>query len=343
MYMDAMAEIIVIPGTGLVIAHGPAFVACWDISTELCVGRLALDRDLVVESASFEQYGTVMLGLFSPNATIFQVAGVCVDYHDRAAVTISLALAHTFAFPRLHFHKASQVSVDNGNVRVIATTSEPLQYHLFSVSFSGEERVVQKILPEKTRASSPWGAPAVSIIPSPNGPYFMRHMQNYADIAHLPARISQTKPSIIQVPLEYHNKSLQLKKYTPSAPTADVVNIAVGDSRVEFWHASLTAEGQLVFGNAASYTFGWPSALGWPSNNVIGGASGIYTLLGVSGHPESPLRLLRYVPGGPPVLRELRIPVKTLYINEGRLALDDHFGLILSLRGDGKLCIVSYA
>jgi hypothetical protein len=168
-------------------------------------------------------------------------------------------------------------------------------------------------------------------------------MQNYADIAHLPARTSNAKPSIIQVPLEHPNKSLQLKKYTPSAPTADVINIAVGDSRVEFWHASPTTEGQLVFGDAASYTFGWPSALGWPSNNVIGGASGIYTLLGVSGHPDSPLRLLRYVPGGPPVLRELRIPVKTLYINEGRLTLDDHLGVILSLRGDGKLCIVSYA
>lgn len=197
--------------------------------------------------------------------------------------------------------------------------------------------------PQKTRASSPWGAPAVSIIPSPDGPYFMRHMQNYADIAHLPARTSNAKPSIIQVPLEHPNKSLQIKKYTPSAPTADVVNIAVGDSRVEFWHASPTTEGQLVFGDAASYTFGWPSALGWPSNNVVGGASGIYTLLGVSGHPESPLRLLRYVPGGPPVLLELRIPVKTLYINEGRLALDDHLGVILSLRGDGKLRIVSYA
>jgi hypothetical protein len=81
-------------------------------------------------------------------STIFQVAGICVDYHDRAAVSISVAVTHTFGFPRLRFHKASQASVDNGNVRVIATTSEPLQYHLLSVSFSGEERVVQKILPE---------------------------------------------------------------------------------------------------------------------------------------------------------------------------------------------------
>lgn len=81
-------------------------------------------------------------------STIFQVAGICVDYHDRAAVSISVAVTHTFGFPRLRFHKASQASVDNGNVRVIATTSEPLHYHLLSVSFSGEERVVQKILPE---------------------------------------------------------------------------------------------------------------------------------------------------------------------------------------------------
>jgi hypothetical protein len=67
MYMDAMAEIIVIPGTGLVIAHGPAFVSCWDIRTKSCVGRLVVHRHLSIDSAAFEEYGTVILGAYIPN------------------------------------------------------------------------------------------------------------------------------------------------------------------------------------------------------------------------------------------------------------------------------------
>jgi hypothetical protein len=63
MHMDPMTEIIVIPGTNLLISHCQGFVACWDIVTELCVGRLPLDPDFIVNSASFEEYGKVMLGV----------------------------------------------------------------------------------------------------------------------------------------------------------------------------------------------------------------------------------------------------------------------------------------
>jgi hypothetical protein len=53
------------------------------------------------------------------------------------------------------------------------------------------------------------------------------------------------------------------------------------------------------------------------------------------------------------VLQELKARGKTLYMNAGQLALDDHLkekylktnrlGLVLSLRGDATLRIISYA
>jgi hypothetical protein len=67
MHMDPMTEIIVIPGTNLLISHCQGFVACWDIATELCVGRLPLDPDFIVNSASFEEYGKVMLRVLFRN------------------------------------------------------------------------------------------------------------------------------------------------------------------------------------------------------------------------------------------------------------------------------------
>lgn len=69
-YVDAMSDVIVIPGTGLVIAHGPAHVACWDIHTEECVARLGLHRDISIESATFEEYGKVVLGAIAANAYV---------------------------------------------------------------------------------------------------------------------------------------------------------------------------------------------------------------------------------------------------------------------------------
>ncbi|KAJ7913249.1 hypothetical protein B0H13DRAFT_2005402 [Mycena leptocephala] len=342
MYMDAMAEIIVIPGTGLVIAHGPAFVSCWDIRTKSCVGRLVVHRHLSIDSAAFEEYGMVILGAYIQNTSL-SIMAISIDYIDPTAVSISVLLTHTFGLGTQHFHKASQVTVDHGTVRLIATSFEPYHYYLLSVSLAGEESVIENILPEVLRRSPlTWGPPTVCNIHSPAGPYFMRHMQRHADIVHLSTRTLDVGPSNSTVQLQLSNESRQLKSYPLADPVADIVTItaaqSAGRSIVEFWQAR-SENGGLAFGDVSSF-FIDPA----PSN-VVAGASGIYALptMGGGGGRSAPLRLLRYVPGGSTVLQELKVPGKTLYMNAGQVALDDHLGLVLSLRGDGTLRIISYA
>ncbi|KAF8205177.1 hypothetical protein K438DRAFT_2014680 [Mycena galopus ATCC 62051] len=353
-HMDSMADIIVIPGTGLVIAWSRVFVACWDISSKACVGRMILDCDLKVEAASFEEYGKVMLGAHysSPKnvyeSSVFHVAAICIDYRDRAAVSIFFVLNHPSPFLKrngdIFKAGASQVGVDHSTVRVVvATYSQPYTYHLLSVSFAGDERVIENVLPQTSQEQTypPRGPPQVSSIQSPDGGlYFMRHMQRYADIAHLPPSPTDVEPSISEVAVRIPHDSRQIKIYTPAASTAEVVNITIGESMVEFWHARPTITG-LNF-DVSNYF------IDWPSNRAVVGVSGVYTLFSVAnyvalGRAESPWRLLRYVPGESPVVRDLKVPGKTLHLNEGRLAVDDHLGLILSLRGDGTLRVVSYA
>lgn len=73
---------------------------------------------------------------------------ISIDYIDPTAVSISVLLTHTFGLGAQHFHKASQVTVDHGTVRMIATSFEPYHYYLLSVSLAGEESVIENILPE---------------------------------------------------------------------------------------------------------------------------------------------------------------------------------------------------
>ncbi|KAF7345280.1 Transcriptional repressor CTCF-like [Mycena sanguinolenta] len=340
MRTDSMADIIIIPGTGLVVTHSRAFVACWDIYSKSCVGRLELrDRDLAVESASFEEYGMIMLGVFSLNKS-FRVAAICIDYHDRRSVSIHTVLVHTFNFARDDFYKVLPVSVHHGAVHlVVATRTEPYEYRLLSISLIGEERIIQNILPQTMRR--PFLAPPVASISSSHGSYFIRHMGPHADIAHLPLQTFRPEPSISQVAAHFTDESQQLKIFTPAVPTAEVVYIAFGQYMVEFWRARNTITG-FDFGDVSKHT------IDWDGGRIAVGASGIYILLVVTGYvglgrAESPWRLLRYVPGESPVIRDLKVPGKTLHLNEGRLALDDHLGLIFCLRADGTLRIVSYA
>jgi hypothetical protein len=151
---------------------------------------------------------------------------------------------------------------------------------------------------------------------------------------------ASTSNSTVQ--LQLPNESAQIRSYPLVDPVADVVTITAGPSAgrsiVEFWQAH-SENGGLAFGDVSSF-FIDPA----PSN-VVAGASGIYALLtmgGGGGGGSAALRLLRYVPGGSIVLQELKVPGKTLYVNAGQLALDDHLGLVLSLRGDGTLRIISY-
>ncbi|KAJ7453281.1 hypothetical protein B0H11DRAFT_277983 [Mycena galericulata] len=150
MYVDAARSgLIVIPGTGLVIVHGRAHVACWDIFTEECVARLALP-DVSIESVTFEEYGKAMLGGYATKATCWHVIAICIDYRVRTAVTMSQVLSHTFfSHSRQQFKRRSDVTVDHGTVRVVA--ARDYGYHLLSVSFAGEERILDNVLPRASR------------------------------------------------------------------------------------------------------------------------------------------------------------------------------------------------
>jgi hypothetical protein len=124
-----------------------------------------------------------------------------------------------------------------------------------------------------------------------------------------------------------------------------VVNVAKDHIKniVQFWHAVPTLDGGLAITDV--YSHGFDLQNDYP----VFGASGVYTLHNFI-DPRAPrhegvghmLTLFRYIPGGAPIIRELWIRAK-LNIEGGRLALDDHLGIVLLLRRDGLLHIVSYA
>ncbi|KAJ7734105.1 hypothetical protein B0H16DRAFT_1578270 [Mycena metata] len=338
-YVDLMADIVVIPGANLVITHGAGFVACWDIVRQCSVGCL-VENGIMIESATFGEYGKVMLGATKRNSSCFDAVVVCVDYRNRAAVSISLLLQHTFAYPRRHSYQVSPVSVDANIARVVVTTLEPWNYTLLSVSLAGNEETRYGLMPAATRSIGVYGPPKTSIISSPHGPYFLRHMRDYGDIAHL-SNSPGTPPTTTTTPLGTPNNSFQIKHFIPADPTADVVCITSGQFTVEFWPVQRDADAQLVFGDIYFVRRRPRRLIG-----VVAGSSGTYALVAL--HPggsldEAPLRLLRCVPGGALDYRDIRVPDKTLYAKEGQIALDDHLGLILSVRGDGRLRIASYA
>ncbi|KAJ7453287.1 hypothetical protein B0H11DRAFT_1927023 [Mycena galericulata] len=346
MHVDAASDLIVIPGTGLVIVHGRGHVACWDIFTEECVARLVLPRDVAIDSAAFEEYGKVMLGAIATSAPTFHVIAICIDHRVRTAVTMSQVLSHAFSHPRNHFSGCWKVTVDHETVRVVVATHEPYRYHLLSVTFTEEERITEDVLPMASQidqgiliTSLPrvtFTPPAVLAVPSPSGPYFLRHTTTSVDVAHLTQ--SQHRLTNTVVPLAHSTFAYHRSK-VPADPWADVVTFSASYQTVEFWPASREA-GELLFGPVASYSLD----LGRISGIVdfIAGTSGLYVLL-VRGTKVDPLLLLRYNPGAPPVVRTMTMPSKPLSVGVGRLALDDHLGLVLSIREDGELAILSYA
>ncbi|KAJ7453285.1 hypothetical protein B0H11DRAFT_278065 [Mycena galericulata] len=335
MYVDAMSDLIVIPGTGLVIVHGPAHIACWDIFTEGCVARLVLPPDVSIESATFEEHGKVMLGAIATAAPCFHAVVICIDHRVRTAVTMSEVLSHAFAHPRQQFVKRSKVTVERDTVHVVvATKIEPHQYNLLSVSLTGEQEILENVLPMIPEVQIGLTPPRVSIKLSPSGPYFLRHMATSVDIVHLTGSLPRLTHTV--TPLVRPVDAVYPRFEVPADPMADIVHLTVSQSQIEFWPASHEA-GQLVFGPVASFHL----YLSKRTNAVVG-TSGLYTLL-VCTAPADQLVLLRYIPGASPAARALRMPLTPLDMQEGRLALDDHLGLVLSMREDGQLVILSYA
>ncbi|KAJ6564906.1 hypothetical protein DFH09DRAFT_1475397 [Mycena vulgaris] len=269
MYMDAMAEIIVIPGTRLVIAHGPAFVACWDIRTSSCVGRLVVDRHVSVELGALEEYGTVIIGAYI------------------------LDVLYKFGLPshgdlhRLHrSYSRIYIGARDSHFWLPDPFSQGLPGHC-RPRHTGEESVIENILPEHSPTPTPEGITTNEKL-FPGGSHCGRRHHHCGAECWAVYRRMQAR----------------------------------------------SENGGLTFGDVSSF-FVEPA----PSN-VVPEASGIYALLGGSG---TPLRLLRFGTGGSPILQELKIPGKTLYVNAGQVALDNHVGLVLSLRGYETLRIISYA
>ncbi|KAJ6518166.1 hypothetical protein C8R47DRAFT_1086214 [Mycena vitilis] len=329
MFLDAVdrTKIIVISGTGLVISHGPGLVSCWDIFTRLRVGRLVVDRALSIESATFEEYGQVLLGLSDQDGPGLHVAAISVNYLDRTAVSISVIVTHTFSrYPGSS--KYSRVSVDHSTVRVIPTSSEPYRYHLLSVSFTGNERIIEDIIPGRDAAH--WESPSVATIPHPAGVYFMRHAGHYAALADLPTGTVKATPSIHIVELQRPNKSLEIWGHPVADPITDVVLIVESPSAIEFW-AARRDDRQVIFSVSSCNVTN-------SGSTIAIGASGMYALLSNT----IPL-LLRHVPGGSPLFKHLMVPVEAMYGTKRQLALDDHIGIIILVQADGTLRIVSYA
>ncbi|KAJ7167120.1 hypothetical protein C8R46DRAFT_1192313 [Mycena filopes] len=346
MYVDLVAEIILIPGTNLIITHGRGFVACWDLLRKCPVGRL-VEEGLEIESATFGEYGKAMLGAIKTDSYCFEVAAICVDYRDRKAVSITLHMQHMFVYPRRHFYQASQVTVDPDAVRLVVTGFDPWDYTLLSVSLAGEEQIIYGFMPGVTREIASYGPPKVSIIPTSNGNYFLRHRQTFGELTHLSTRAArEPAPTLVHriIPLAAPNHSFQFKHLAPADPTAAIMRITTGQFLVEFWHAARDrdADGEPVFGDVAVHTYLCDCIV----NSVVVGASGMYALLALRPlhEDEAALRLVRCGFGGAPDARDMRVePEKTLYAKEGQIALDDRLGLIVSVRGDGRLRVASYA
>ncbi|KAJ7469564.1 hypothetical protein FB451DRAFT_1255009 [Mycena latifolia] len=327
-YVDAMSDIIVVPGTGLVIVHGPAFVACWDVHSMACVARLVLPRDIVIESASFEESGKVMLGAIATDSyDVFKVLAISVDYRDRAAISI-LEVYRVSPHLRRGFFKTSPVSVDHDTVRLtVSTASQPYVYSILSASFGGEHHNVRNVFPPTANNTARLRPVAVQSIPSPTGPpHFLRHMGSYGEIVHLGTRTRTAPPSTI--PLGHDR--IHISHHPVARPTGGVVHVTADADAVQFWTAEDGVLGRL-FGPVTQYP-----VLGG-LRTAVAGVSGVYVLLACK---DVPLRLLRYTPAGEVVQRLLDVP---RFMQGARLALDDHLGLIFGLHQDGTLRIMSYA
>ncbi|KAJ7472968.1 hypothetical protein B0H11DRAFT_1345535 [Mycena galericulata] len=171
-------------------------------------------------------------------------------------------------------------------------------------------------------------------------------MATYGEVAYLRLPSGQSGTHIIRSTVPVHpDFSFEIRHHIPADPAAAAVALLTASpSKVEFWPVSrCRTDDGLVF-DATSAHLMQDRVI----NSVIVGASGVYALLATSGSVATgaPLGLLRYVAGAgsAPVYRPLAlaVPWLTMYTNEGQMVLDDHLGLILSVRGDGKLRIISY-
>ncbi|KAJ7743420.1 hypothetical protein B0H14DRAFT_2987491 [Mycena olivaceomarginata] len=122
-YVGGDSELIIIPGTGLVLVTGRSGstsgnpLACWNIHVDPaeCCASLDLGAHVVVESASFDEWGKVLLGAWDPSVNVHRLLAIRVDYRDLSAVSISLICSHDFDHrPRPEAWPTSHVSARRG-------------------------------------------------------------------------------------------------------------------------------------------------------------------------------------------------------------------------------------
>ncbi|KAJ7310775.1 hypothetical protein DFH08DRAFT_822883 [Mycena albidolilacea] len=135
-YVGGDSQLIVIPGTGLVLVTGRSGftsgnpVACWNIRMDPaeCCASLDLGAHVAVESASFDEWGKVLLGGWDPRVNVHRLLAICVDYRDLSAVSISLICSHDFDHrQRPEAWPTSHVSARRGtDYQLVADVDEDL-------------------------------------------------------------------------------------------------------------------------------------------------------------------------------------------------------------------------
>ncbi|KAJ7828327.1 hypothetical protein B0H13DRAFT_1917130 [Mycena leptocephala] len=314
-------------------------VACWNIRVHPveCCASLDLGAHVVVEAASFDKWGQVLLGDWDPSVNVHRLLAIRIDYRALSAVSTSLVCSHDFVDrPRPEVWPVSHVSARRGAVSVVVSDGMGLMYTLLTVSFDGRNK---RIIPIKLPTlESPPGL-TTQLVPSSNGPYLLRHIERGS--LGLPLAPLH-RHTIIQVGLPASDIS-DVDQDFPARPTSDVLKLLYSTYALEFWPPGPGE--QPVFGPKPPIPMRRiehcvPSLVHGAEYHIAAASPlGRYALV-VDGKQ---VLLSRFGYGG---TREDR-PLELEGVNSGSvdwsMAMDDSLGLVLALRGNGTLRIFSYA
>ncbi|KAJ7898851.1 hypothetical protein B0H14DRAFT_2674459, partial [Mycena olivaceomarginata] len=304
-------------------------LACWNIHVDPaeCCDSLDLGAHVVVESASFDEWGKVLLGAWDPSVNVHRLLVIRVDYRDLSAVSISLICSHDFDHrPRPEAWPTSHVSARRGTVSVVVADNMGSMYTLLTVSFDGSKK---HIVPIRLPAHESLTGLTTQIVPSSNGPYLLRHIEP-GNLG--PPLAPAHRHTIIQLGLPASGMS-DVDEDLPARPTSDILHISYSMHALEF---SLPAPGeQPVFGPVAMRV---PVERDAKCHIAAASPSGRYALVCRRQTGASvPLWLWR---------NKRRPSVGTRSGQYGSsdwwMAMDDNLGLVLALHGNGTLRIFSY-
>ncbi|KAJ7939591.1 hypothetical protein B0H13DRAFT_1850372 [Mycena leptocephala] len=334
-YIGEDSQLIVIPGTGLVLVTGRCGstsgnrVACWNIRVDPaeCCASLDLGAHVVVESASFDKWGEVLLGAWDYSVNVHRLLAIRVDYRGLSAVSILLICSHDFDHrPRPEAWPTSHVTARRGTVSVVVADNMGSMYTLLTVSFDGSNK---HIVPIRLPAHESLTGLTTQIVPSSNGPYLLRHIEP-GNLG--PPLAPAHRHTIIQLGLPASGMS-DVDEDLPARPTSDILHISYSMHALEF---SLPAPGeQPVFGPVAMRV---PVERDTQYHIAAASPSGRYALV-VEGKQAL---LSRFGYGGTREDRPLELEGVNMGSSDWWMAMDDNLGLVLALHGNGTLRIFSY-